>query len=50
VAEQERQRSTQYAVIARGAAGGFTAVGTVLMGNWKKPLGCSSEEEEVGKK
>jgi len=51
VAEQERVRSTHYANTARGVAWGFTAVGTVLMGNWKKLLGGSDEEEEeAGKK
>jgi hypothetical protein len=51
VAEQERVRSTHYANTARGVAWAFTAIGTVLMGNWKKLLGGSDEgEEEVGKK
>jgi hypothetical protein len=50
VAEQERLRGVQYAVIARGAAGGFAAPGTAPTGNRKKLLGGSSEEEEVGKK
>lgn len=45
-AEQERDRSTNYANIARGGAWAFTAIGTVLLGNWKKLLGGSDEEEE----
>lgn len=47
VAEQERERSTKYADMARGAAWAFTAIGTALMGNWKKLLGGSDEEEAV---
>jgi hypothetical protein len=51
VAEQERVHSTHYANTARGVAWAFTAIGTVLMGDWKKLLGGSDEEEEeVGKK
>ena len=49
-AEQERDRSTKYANIARGVAWAFTAIGTVLLGNWKKLLGGSDEEEEEGGK
>jgi hypothetical protein len=50
-AEQERDTSTRYANVARGVAWVFTAIGTVLMGNWKKLLGGSDEEpEEAGKK
>lgn len=45
-AEQERDRSTNYANIARGGAWAFTAIGTVLLGNWKKLLGGSDKEEE----
>lgn len=45
-AEQEREQSTHYANISRGVAWVFTAIGTVLMGNWKKLLGGSDEEEE----
>ena len=50
VAEQERRRSAKYADIARGAAWAFTAVGTVLIGNWKKLLGGSGEKEEADEK
>ena len=50
VAEQERDQSTKHANIARGVAWAFTAIGTVLMGNWKKLLGGSDGEEEVDKK
>jgi hypothetical protein len=49
-AEQERDRSTKYANMARGVAWAFTALGTVLLGIWKKLLGESDEEEEDGKK
>jgi len=49
-AEQERDRSTKYANIAREVAWGFTAFGTALLGNWKKLLGGSDEEEEEGSK
>ena len=45
-AEKERDRSTKYANIARGIAWAFTAIGTVLLGNWKKLLGEADEEEE----
>lgn len=38
-AEQERDRSTKYAYIARGIAWAFTAVGAAILGNWKKLLG-----------
>ena len=50
MAEQERDRSTKNANIARGTAWAFTAIGTVLVGSWKKLLGGSDEEEEDGKK
>jgi hypothetical protein len=50
VAEQERRRSTKYADMARGAAWAFTAIGTVLIGNWKKLLGGSGEKVEVDEK
>jgi chromosome segregation ATPase len=46
VAEQARNRSTNYANIARGVAWVFTAIGTVLMGNWKTLLGESVGEED----
>ena len=49
-AEQERDRSTKYANIAREVAWGFTAFGAVMLGNWKKLLGGSDEEEEEGGK
>ncbi len=49
-AEQERDQSTKYANIARGVAWALTAIGTVLMGNWKKLLGGSDEEEEEDSK
>ncbi len=49
-AEQERDRSTKNAKIAREVAWGFTAFGAVLLGSWKKLLGGSDEEEEEGGK
>lgn len=44
VADQERAQSTQNAEIARGAAWALTALGTVLMGNWKRLLGGSDDD------
>jgi hypothetical protein len=43
-AEEERDRSTKYANVARGVAWVFTAIGTMLLGNWKKLLGGSDED------
>jgi chromosome segregation ATPase len=49
VAEGERDRSTLYANIARGLAWVLTAIGTLMLGNWKKLLGVSDEgKEEAG--
>ena len=49
-AEKDRDRSTLYANIARGLAWVLTAIGTLMLGNWKKLVGVSEEgEEEVGK-
>jgi len=49
-AELARDRSTRYANIARGVAWAFTAIGTLLMGNWKKLLGESVEEKDDSEK
>jgi hypothetical protein len=45
-AEQDRDRSTSHANIARGVAWAFTAAGTLLIGNWKKLLGISGDSDE----